>query len=49
MGNKQCTVLNVKLIRIDTERNILLIKGAVPGAPGTKLNIVPSNRAAKEN
>ncbi len=34
MGNKQCTVQSQQLIKIDAERNLLLIKGAVPGAPG---------------
>ena len=31
MGNTQITALNLDLVRIDTERNLLLVKGAVPG------------------
>ncbi len=34
MGNKRCTVQSQELVRIDGERNLLLIKGTVPGAPG---------------
>jgi large subunit ribosomal protein L3 len=34
MGNEQVTTQNLEIVRIDSERNLLLIKGAVPGAPG---------------
>ena len=33
MGNKQVTVQTQEIVRIDTERNLLLVKGGVPGAP----------------
>lgn len=33
-GNEKCTVQNLKIVRVDAERNLLLIKGAVPGARG---------------
>lgn len=32
MGNERVTTLNLDLIKVDAERNLLLIKGAVPGA-----------------
>jgi large subunit ribosomal protein L3 len=32
MGQEQVTVRNLKVIRIDAEKNIMLIRGAVPGA-----------------
>lgn len=32
MGQEQVTVLNLEVARVDSERNLLLIKGAVPGA-----------------
>jgi len=35
MGNERVTVQTLEVVRIDTERNLLLIKGAVPGAPGS--------------
>ena len=31
-GNEQVTVLNLKVVKIDSERNLIAIKGAVPGA-----------------
>ncbi len=42
MGNKRCTVQTLELIRVDVERNLLLIKGAVPGAPGSRVEIKPA-------
>jgi large subunit ribosomal protein L3 len=32
MGGEQITVQNLQIVKVDTERNILLIKGNVPGA-----------------
>lgn len=32
MGNERVTVKNLKLVRIDAEQNLILVKGAVPGA-----------------
>ena len=46
MGNARVTVQGLAVIRIDKERNLLLVKGAVPGAPGGDLLICPSSRAA---
>ncbi|OLO02940.1 MULTISPECIES: 50S ribosomal protein L3 [Salinicola] len=37
MGNERVTVQTLEVVRIDTERNLLLIKGAVPGAPGSNV------------
>ena len=34
MGSERVTTQNLEIVRVDTERNLLLIKGAVPGAPG---------------
>ena len=39
MGNRQVTVRNLKVIQADPERNLLLVKGAVPGANGGLLII----------
>jgi large subunit ribosomal protein L3 len=33
MGNKNVTAENLQVVKIDAERNLLLVKGAVPGAP----------------
>ena len=35
MGNVRCTVQSLEVVRVDAERNLLLIKGAVPGATGS--------------
>ena len=34
MGSKRRTVQNLKIIKIDAEKNILLVRGALPGANG---------------
>jgi len=39
MGNKHVSVRGLKIIRVDLERNLLLIEGAVPGANGGMLTI----------
>ena len=34
MGNKRSTMQSLDVVRVDTENNLLLVKGTVPGAPG---------------
>jgi large subunit ribosomal protein L3 len=34
MGNERVTVLNLQIVHSDPERNLLLLKGAIPGPPG---------------
>lgn len=41
MGNEQVTVRNLKVVRVITEKNVVLIKGAVPGVEGGLLTIQP--------
>ncbi len=45
LGNKNATVLNLEVVRVDQERNLLAIKGTVPGAKG---NVVFVRKARKE-
>ena len=45
MGAEQCTTQNLEVIRVDAERNLLLIKGAVPGAPGGDVVVRPAVKA----
>lgn len=47
LGNHRCTMQNQQVVRIDAERNILLIKGAIPGAPGSMVLVRPSVKKAK--
>jgi len=42
LGNKIITIKKLKIIQINSEENILVIKGSVPGKPGTLLSIIPS-------
>lgn len=42
MGSARVTTQNLEVVRVDAERNLLLIKGAVPGAPGGDVVIRPA-------
>lgn len=46
-GGSQVTIRKLQVVRVDTERNLLLIKGAVPGKPGTLLSITPAKKVGK--
>ena len=45
MGCVQVTVQNLEVARIDTDKNLILIKGAVPGPKGTIIAIKDSCKA----
>ncbi|MDY0068831.1 MAG: 50S ribosomal protein L3 [Porticoccaceae bacterium] len=45
MGAERVTVQNLEVVRVDAERNLLLIKGAVPGAPGGDVIVSPAVKA----
>ena len=45
MGDRRAAVKNLKVIRVDTEKNLLLVRGAVPGSRGTTLLIHRSKGA----
>jgi large subunit ribosomal protein L3 len=45
MGDANVTVQTLEVVRVDVERNLLLIKGAVPGAPGADLIVRPAVKA----
>lgn len=42
MGNVKKTIRKLTVVQVDAERNVLLIKGSVPGKPGALLNIQPA-------
>jgi large subunit ribosomal protein L3 len=42
MGAERSTVQNLEVIRVDAERNLLLVKGAIPGAPGGEILVRPA-------
>ncbi|MGX8797164.1 50S ribosomal protein L3 [Fusibacter sp. JL298sf-3] len=47
MGNEQVTVQNLDIVKVDAERNLLLIKGAVPGPKKGQLVIKKAVKATK--
>lgn len=42
LGSKTCSIQNLEIVRVDKGRNLLLIKGAVPGPKGNLVIIRPS-------
>jgi len=42
MGAERVTTQNLQIVRVDAERNLLLIRGAVPGAPGGHVVVRPA-------
>lgn len=49
LGDKRCTTQNLLVVRIDEIRQLLLIKGAVPGARGSEVVVRPAVKSAGEN
>jgi len=45
-GNERVTVQNLKVVKVDAERNLILVKGAIPGAKGSLVSV---KSAAKVN
>ncbi len=48
MGVVRRTVENLKVVEVDAERNLLLIRGAVPGSEGGQVIVRPSVKAARQ-
>ncbi len=47
MGDERVTIKKLEVVRIDTERNLILVKGAVPGKPGGLLRVMPEKKVGK--
>lgn len=47
MGSKQVTIENLEVVRVDAENNLLLVKGAVPGAKKCLVTVRESVKAGK--
>lgn len=47
MGNVRRTVQNLEVVRVDPERNLILVKGAVPGHSGGRVVIRPAIKGGK--
>jgi large subunit ribosomal protein L3 len=47
LGDERVTTQNLEVVRVDAERNLLLIKGAVPGAAGGTVMVRPASKAVQ--
>ncbi|MBP2016913.1 large subunit ribosomal protein L3 [Symbiobacterium terraclitae] len=47
LGGERVTVQGLRIVKVDPEKNLILIKGAVPGAKGSLITIRDSVKAAK--
>jgi large subunit ribosomal protein L3 len=47
LGNVKRTALSLEVLRIDAERQLLLVKGALPGSKGNSVTVRPSVKAGK--
>ncbi len=45
MGDERVTIQTLEVVRVDAERNLLLIKGSIPGAPGADVIVRPAEKA----
>jgi large subunit ribosomal protein L3 len=48
MGNERVTAKNLKVIKVDSDENLLLVRGSVPGPSGTYIFIHKAKKAAKK-
>jgi large subunit ribosomal protein L3 len=48
LGNVRTTVQRLEVVKVDVEKNVLLIKGAVPGAEGGDVVVAPSVKSKKK-
>jgi len=47
-GGKQITTRGLTILKVDAERNLLVVKGSVPGKPGALLDIRPAKRVGSK-
>lgn len=47
LGGTQVTIKKLTVVRVDVERNLILIKGAVPGKPGALVQIMPAKKVGR--
>ncbi|MBD2497164.1 50S ribosomal protein L3 [Nostoc sp. FACHB-280] len=47
LGGTRVTISKLTVVRVDAERNLLLIKGAIPGKPGSLVSVVPAKKVGK--
>ena len=47
MGNKKITIQNLEVVRVDAEKNLLLVKGSVPGPSKSLVTIKETVKSGK--
>jgi large subunit ribosomal protein L3 len=47
LGDARCTIANLQIVRIDAERQLLLVKGSVPGSSGRDVLVRPAVKVQK--
>jgi len=45
MGDARVTTQNLEVVRVDAERNLILVKGSIPGAKGGDVIVRPAVKA----
>jgi len=48
MGSERVTSMNLEIVKVDSEQNLMLLKGAVPGAKGSLIMIKESSKSKKK-
>jgi large subunit ribosomal protein L3 len=48
MGNERVTVINVAVVRFDDDQKLVFLRGAVPGATGSLVEVYPSKHTAQK-
>lgn len=48
MGDERVTVQNLEVVKVDAQRNLLLVRGAIPGAPGGNVIVRPAVKASNK-
>ena len=47
-GGKKITTKGLIVMKVDNEKNLIVVKGSVPGKPGSLLNIKPNNKVGNK-
>ncbi len=47
LGDHNCTVQSQRVVRVDRDRGLILVKGGIPGAPGGLVVVKPATKAVK--
>jgi len=47
-GGKEITTKGLIVVKVDNEKNLIVVKGSVPGKPGALLNIRPNNKVGNK-